>query len=284
MYGRGSSPSPANNTLPQIPQPPNPLTAGLPDPATITKQKEAYLQMLEDQLRQGVLVLDAQVKHQRSYLIAQADQQKKQFTMQIDMEVKQQDMVLQQQYAEQALALQVQASQQKAALEQQALQLSMEYQAKKQEEKAMRQQYEMDLAQHEMQNRIQAEMQKLGVSMSMVSGGTIGVHAPPHMGHMHHHTPQMGGAQQQQQQQPRASFLSGTSYTPTTSPVGLPTQGGTSPAYAAPNRYDNTSSQSPIYAAASRYDTSTPTYAVQPEQHRITYVYGPNGELVPKQY
>lgn len=39
--------------------------------------------MLEEQMRQGVLALDAQLKHQREYLEAQASQQKKQFAMQV---------------------------------------------------------------------------------------------------------------------------------------------------------------------------------------------------------
>jgi len=147
-----------------IPQPPMPLTTGMPDPATISKQKDAYNKMLEEQLKQGITVLDAQVKHQKDYLVAQADQQKKQFTMQIEMEVRQQEMALQQQYAEQSMALQQQASQQKAALEQQAMQLTMDYQQKKAEETMQKQQYEMERQQTELQSRMQAEMQKLGVA------------------------------------------------------------------------------------------------------------------------
>jgi len=74
--------------------PPQPLTAGMPDPATIAKQKDAYMKMLDEQVKQGTQVLEAQVKHQKGYLLGQADQQKKQFIMQIDMEVKQQEMAL----------------------------------------------------------------------------------------------------------------------------------------------------------------------------------------------
>lgn len=154
------------------PQPPMPLTTGMPDPATIAKQKDAYNKMLEEQLKQGVTVLDAQVKHQKDYLVAQADQQKKQFTMQIEMEVKQQEMALQQQYAEQTMALQQQAAQQKAALEQQAMQLTMDYQQKKAEETMQKQQYEMERQQVDMQTKMQAEMQKLGVNTPF--GGSSG--------------------------------------------------------------------------------------------------------------
>jgi len=95
--------------------PPQPLTAGMPDPPTIAKQKDAYMKMLDEQVKQGTQVLEAQVKHQKEYLLGQADQQKKQFIMQIDMEVKQQEMALDQQKMEQLMQLQQQSAQQKAA-------------------------------------------------------------------------------------------------------------------------------------------------------------------------
>jgi hypothetical protein len=201
----------------QAQQPPMSLTvgtSGMPDPATIAKQKDAYSKMLEQQLKQGITVLDAQVKHQKDYLVAQADQQKKQFTMQIEMEVKQQEMQLQQQYAEQTMALQQQAAQQKAALEQQAMQLTMEYQQKKAEEDMQRQQFEMEKQQAEMQAKMSADMQKLGVQV-----------------------PMMGGMQAQQTVMPSSFGVSG---------IGAPQM------------------------------------QVQQQPVGPTYVYGPNGELLPK--
>jgi len=199
----------------QAQQPPMSLTVGMPDPATIAKQKDAYSKMLEQQLKQGITVLDAQVKHQKDYLVAQADQQKKQFTMQIEMEVKQQEMQLQQQYAEQTMALQQQAAQQKAALEQQAMQLTMEYQQKKAEEDMQRQQFEMEKQQAEMQAKMSADMQKLGVQV-----------------------PMMGGMQAQQTVMPNNFGVSG---------IGAPQM-----------------------------------QVQQSQPVGQTYVYGPNGELIPK--
>jgi len=73
-------------------QPPQSLTVGMPDPSTINKQKDAYMKMLDEQVKQGASVLDAQCKHQKDYLKSQAEQQKAQFVMQIDMEVRQQEM------------------------------------------------------------------------------------------------------------------------------------------------------------------------------------------------
>eukprot|EP00392_Amoebophrya_sp_AT5.2_P004218 g4226.t1 len=85
---------------------PAPKTAGIPDPATVQKQRDAYLNMLEQQMKQGVMALDAQMKHQKEYLAAQAEQQKSQFAMQVDLETNQQQMALQQQYQEQKMTLQ----------------------------------------------------------------------------------------------------------------------------------------------------------------------------------
>jgi len=154
-------------------QAPVPLTSGMPCPATIAKQREAYSRMLEDQLKQGVTVLEAQLKHQSDYLRAQAAQQKNMFQMQLEMEIAQQEMALSQQHAEQAMALNQQAAQQKQQLESQALMLSIEYQKKRAEEDVQRKQYEMDCQQHEVQNRLSAEMHKLGVSIaSVVSPGS----------------------------------------------------------------------------------------------------------------
>ena len=64
------------------------LTAVMPDPTIIEKQKQAYARMLEAQFNQGVSVLDTQVKNQKDYLLDQAHQQKNQFTLQIEMEMK----------------------------------------------------------------------------------------------------------------------------------------------------------------------------------------------------
>merc|ERR1719217_802184 len=69
------------------PAPPQPLTTGMPDPATIAKQKAAYAKMLDDRLKQGKDVLD--------------QQQKQTFLMQLEQQVKSTEFSLQQQYSEQ---------------------------------------------------------------------------------------------------------------------------------------------------------------------------------------
>lgn len=157
--------TPSQGASASVPQPPKPITAGMPDPETIQKHKETYTKMLEQQLSQGIAVLEAQAKHQRDYLSAQAEQQKKQFEMQISMEVQQQQMALKKQHAEQTMALNQQAAQQKAALEQQAMQLTMDYGQKKAEEDMMQQQYDMEKSQTEIQQKMSEDMEKLGVQM-----------------------------------------------------------------------------------------------------------------------
>lgn len=166
-------------------QPPVSLTNGLPTPETIRKQRDAYAQMLDQQLAQGMRVLQAQVKHQTEYLRAQAEQQKNQFHLQIDMEVKQQSMALAQTQAEQTISLQQQASQQRQRLEAQAMMLGMDYQKKKAEEDMRLQQYEMENQQHEVQNRLTAEMHKLGVNIPTIQGSGPSCMMPNTLGLSH---------------------------------------------------------------------------------------------------
>ncbi|CAD7926462.1 unnamed protein product [Amoebophrya sp. A120] len=140
--------------------------AGLPDPASVQKQKETYMKLLDSQLAQGVQALDVQLKQQRDAINSQADQQKKAFNMQVDMEVKAQEMHLQQQYQEQQLQLQQQAQQQKSQLEQQAMQLTMDFQQKKAEEEMQRQQYEMERQQQELQMKLQNEFHSMQAQLT----------------------------------------------------------------------------------------------------------------------
>lgn len=136
------------------------LTHGIPDPGAIARQKDVYLKMLDEQLKQSVTVLDQQVKYQRDYLNVQCEQQKKQFLLQLDQQMKAQEMVLTQEYNEQLMNLQMQAGSQKAALEQQAMQLAMEYEQRKAEESMYRQQYEIQKQQNDMAMKLQQDQQR----------------------------------------------------------------------------------------------------------------------------
>merc|ERR1719311_1673015 len=67
---------------------PQNLTAGLPDPAAVAKQKDGYLRMLDDQLKSGEMQLEQQRKFQTDIIHAQADQSRKQLLMQVEQQVK----------------------------------------------------------------------------------------------------------------------------------------------------------------------------------------------------
>lgn len=168
---------PLNNSLP-----PPPLTAGMPSPEAIQKQKDAYIKILEDQLAQGVNALDTQVKNQKEYSAAQAEQRKKQFIMQVENQAKQQELQLLQKHAEQRLALLRQAAQQKAVLEQQATALTLEYQKKKAEEDVQNLQFEMERQHSDVQVQMVTEMHSRGypqgAALLQPSGGLLSSVSP----------------------------------------------------------------------------------------------------------
>ncbi|CAL1137373.1 unnamed protein product [Cladocopium goreaui] len=116
---------------------------GLPSPEVIQKQKEGYVRLLDEQLKQGQNTLDQQRKQQSEYLHTQAQQQKQQVEMQIKQQVQQQEMQLLQQYNQSLMQVQQASAQQKAALESQAMQLVMEYQQKRSQEEMLAKQQQL---------------------------------------------------------------------------------------------------------------------------------------------
>ena len=64
-----------------MPHAPAPLTLGMPDPATIQKQKLQYMNMLNMQVKSAGASLDAQLKYNRDFMYQQAKQQKAQFAI-----------------------------------------------------------------------------------------------------------------------------------------------------------------------------------------------------------
>eukprot|EP00397_Hematodinium_sp_SG-2012_P060206 GEMP01078098.1.p1 GENE.GEMP01078098.1~~GEMP01078098.1.p1 ORF type:complete len:255 (+),score=68.32 GEMP01078098.1:64-828(+) len=118
-----------SDDAPQVmgaPQPTVALASGMPDSDIITKQKESFAKMLEQQLKQGVAALHAQASHQASFLVAQADQQKEQFNAEVKRELEEQGSILEAEYDEQVAVLQRQAAQHEVRLEQEAKQMITE--------------------------------------------------------------------------------------------------------------------------------------------------------------
>mmetsp|Transcript_44131 Transcript_44131/g.111735 ORF Transcript_44131/g.111735 Transcript_44131/m.111735 type:complete len:237 (-) Transcript_44131:71-781(-) len=136
-------------------------SAVLPTPEAVQSQKEGYINLLDEQLKQGQATLDQQRQQQTEYLYQQAQQQKQQVEMQIKQQVQQQEMTLLQNYNQQLMAVQQASSQQKVALEQQAMQLTMEYQQKKSQEEMMHKQATLQREHVEAQMKFAQEMQKL---------------------------------------------------------------------------------------------------------------------------
>lgn len=146
---------------------------GLPSPEVIQKQKEGYVRLLDEQLKQGQNTLDQQRKQQSEYLHTQAQQQKQQVEMQIKQQVQQQEMQLLQQYNQSLMQVQQASAQQKAALESQAMQLVMEYQQKRSQEEMLAKQQQLQRGHIEAQMKFAAEMQKLQVTGGPQGGSPV---------------------------------------------------------------------------------------------------------------
>lgn len=185
---------PRNNVsfaAPQFSPPPQgappSFTAGLPDPASVERQKHSFLRALDESERNGVAALEQQRKQHMEYVCQQAEQQQKQLWIQIDQQVKQSEMALTQQYNQQLLQLNQQYHQQKALLEQQAVQLTVEYQQKAVHEELVRKQYELQREQYEVQQKFHFDMMRLQQAQYAPppqSGGAIGSNSsvPPGTG------------------------------------------------------------------------------------------------------
>jgi len=157
------------------------LTSGLPDPGAIAKQREAYIKALEEQERQAIAVLEQQRAQQVSLLRAQGDQQKQKFFLEVNQQVSQNDIVLTQTHSEQMMLLNQQYSQQRGTLENQANALIMEYQQKKAQEDMMMQQYELQLTQHNGQQKYNEDMVKLQGQQERVQGALAQAYASSYM-------------------------------------------------------------------------------------------------------
>jgi hypothetical protein len=157
------------------------LTSGLPDPASIAKQRESYLKALEEQERQAVAVLEQQRVQQVSLLRAQGDQQKKKFFLEVNQQVQQNDIVLTQQHSEQMMVLNQQYSQQRGVLENQANALIMEYQQKKAQEDMQMQQYALQVQQFSAQQKYNEEMTRLNGQTHQVEGALAQAYASSYL-------------------------------------------------------------------------------------------------------
>lgn len=143
------------------PQAPQSLVQGIPDPSSISTQRNAYSQQLDRQLEEGSTILQQQLRQQTDYLHQVGNQQKRQYSLEVDQQMKSQEIQLVQQHNQQLLMLQQAAQQQKAALEQQANALLLDYNQRKASEDLGMQQYRFQTEQFEAQKKYSLEMKAL---------------------------------------------------------------------------------------------------------------------------
>jgi len=110
------------------------LTRGIPDPAAIESQREAYSRSLEHQLERGNLSLQEQHKVRKQQLYAAAQQRKQALMLQVEQQMRAEEMALDEQTNQAMLGLKKAALDQRAALDQQAAGLTLEYQQRKMQE------------------------------------------------------------------------------------------------------------------------------------------------------
>merc|ERR1719221_1823409 len=110
-----------------MPTQPQSLTRGMINPQQVAMQKDIYTKSLDEQQRQGAILLTQRTTQQREYIRMHAEQQKVLVNGQLDQQLQAQVMRAEQEYQQQLATLTEAARQQKLGLHQQASQLIMEY-------------------------------------------------------------------------------------------------------------------------------------------------------------
>lgn len=135
------------------------LTDGMIDPGNIDRQKQHFASSLEDQLGQGIKLLEQQNQMQKQQYRQEADQKKHQYAAQVDAQLQQQEMSTDQQANYQLMNLQQAAHEQKTVLEQQAHDHVVQYQQKQVQDDFAQQQYEYQRKAYGKQVDLQKELQ-----------------------------------------------------------------------------------------------------------------------------
>lgn len=141
------------------------LTEGLPDPASIDMQKQAYLRQLEEQENMALAMLEQRRREQLDLVKNQGEAQKKAYNLQVDQEVQKHDLALSQQQGEHMMVLNQQYSSQRGVLEQQANQIVLEYQHKKAHEDMLMHQYQLQREMHDSMQKYEADLNSIHSSV-----------------------------------------------------------------------------------------------------------------------
>jgi len=136
------------------------LTGGLPDPAAIESQREAYSRSLEHQLERGNLSLQEQHKLRKQQLYNAAQQRKQALMLQVEQQMRLEEMALDEQTNQAMMGLKKAALDQRAALDQQAAGLTLEYQQRKMHEEFAATQAEIHRQYVELNLKLQNEVNR----------------------------------------------------------------------------------------------------------------------------
>jgi hypothetical protein len=140
-------------------EPPKSLTAGLPTPAAIAEQKQAYERALDQQMEAGKRKIQEQTGQALQILREAAEQKKLQLSMQVDEQLMEKEFSLDQQTHEQIMKMQEDAFHRKSQLEEQANALILEYKQRQMKEAMEKHVYEHKLKEYDARQRVQ-QLQK----------------------------------------------------------------------------------------------------------------------------
>lgn len=124
------------------------LTAGVPDIASVEKQKQAYNARLDNQAKCEEELLKMKQQQEKVLIYQAAEARKRQAILAIDQEAKQQELELDQQCNAQRMGMQQELQSWKLLLQQQAASAILDYQARKSQEELLIAKYEANQAQH----------------------------------------------------------------------------------------------------------------------------------------
>jgi len=146
------------------------LTRGMPEPAAIDQQRNAYAKALDLELQKSIQAIQEKNAMEKKMLAQAAQQQKQMYELQVDQQYQGQAAQLDEQRNMQLLGLQQEAMNQKIGLENQAAGLKMEYQQRAAQEEMMFKQYELQRSHFDAEQKLLKEREQQAASQ---------VQAPP---------------------------------------------------------------------------------------------------------
>jgi len=170
------------------------LTKGMPDPAAIDQQRNAYAKALDLELQKSIQAIQEKNAMEKKMLAQAAQQQKQMYELQVDQMVQGQSAQLDEQRNMQLLGLQQEAMNQKIGLENQAAGLKMEYQQRAAQEEMMFKQYEMQRSHFDAEQKLLKERDAQAATQGVPPAGAMFMPsgAPPGMMMMQQQQPPPG--------------------------------------------------------------------------------------------